>query len=98
MANKAQLIQRLATASGLTIQQATAAVNALPEAFGDWLKNDGPNGPGSYKGEADGGLSFEMTRSMSPTPHWSVKISLTDVGLADFGDSPVRFGLPVQNA
>lgn len=97
MANKAQFIQKLSAVSGLSIADATAAVNALPEAAGAWLREYGTNGSGSYTGTVEGGLSFSMQRTPTPTPAWIVQVTLTPDGLTDFGDGSDRFGLPVQN-
>ena len=49
-ATKAQFTQLLATNSGLTLVQAQAAVNALSETTGQWLHDNGQNGPGSFTG------------------------------------------------
>lgn len=97
-ANKSQFISKLAENSGLTLAQAESATNALPETFGEWLKESGAVSPGSFIGEIDGGLRFEMSRTMTPSPHWAVDVKFTASGLADFGDGATRFGLPVENA
>lgn len=96
-ANKAQFINILSAKAGISIAEATAATNALPEAFGEWLKTNGA-GPGSFTGEIDGGLKFDMARTMTPAPHWTVDVKFTASGLSDFGDGATRFGLPVENA
>lgn len=97
-ANKAQFIAKLAENSGLTLAQAEAATNAMPETLGEWMKEYGAVSPGSFVGELDGGIRLEMSRSVTPAPHWEVRASFTAGGLADFGDGSARFGLPVENA
>jgi len=97
-ATKAQFIATLSAKAGITIAEATAAVNAMPEAFGEWLKENGAVAPGSFIGEIDGGLRLEMSRAMTPAPHWTVDVKFTAAGLNDFGDGATRFGLPVENA
>lgn len=97
-ANKSQFIAKLAAKSGLTLAQAEAATNALPEALGEWMKDGGASGPGTFTGDIDDSLSLNMTRTMSPNPHWILKTTLAPGGLTDFGNGSLRFGLPVENA
>jgi len=97
MANKAQLAIILAAKSGITVAQAYDALTALPEATGEWMKNHGANGPGVFTGEIDGNISFGMTRTMTPTPRWILKVEPLPAFLADFGDGTARFGLEVVN-
>ena len=98
MADKAQFIAVLSAKAGISIAEATAATNALPEAFGEWLKTHGAAAPGIFSGEIADGLKFDMARTMTPAPHWTVDIKLTAGGLNDFGDGAARFGLAVENA
>lgn len=99
-ANKAQFIAALETAAGISTAEATAATNALPEALGAWMKDNGAGAPGSgtYSGEIADGLKLEMTRTTQPAPHWVVKVTFTAGGLTDYGDGAARFGLAVENA
>lgn len=96
-ATKTEFIAKLAAKSGLTLAQAEAATNALPEAFGEWLHDGGASGPGSFTGEIDDNFKMNMTRTMSPNPHWILQTSLAPGGLTDFGNGSARFGLPVEN-
>lgn len=97
-ASKSQFISTLSAKAGITLAEAEAATNALPEALGEWLKANGAVSPGSFVGEIDGGLRLEMSRTMTPAPHWTLDIKMTASGLTDFGDGSARFGLPVENA
>jgi len=97
-ANKAQFIDILSAKAGISIAEATAATNALPESLGEWIRVNGSVGSGLYSGTIDDGLKLDMTRSATPTPHWSVKATFTPSGLDDFGDGANRFGLVVENA
>lgn len=97
-ADKTQFIAILASKAGITIAEATAATNALPEALGEWMKTHGPVAPGHFVGEMDGGLRLELLRDAAPAPHWELKTTLTNSGLGDFGDGNLRFGLVVENA
>lgn len=97
-ANKSQFIAKLAEKSGLTLAQAEAATNAMPETFGEWLKESGASGSGSFSGEIADGFKMEMSRTTSPSPHWTLKTTLTPGGLTDFSDGATRFGLVVENA
>lgn len=97
-ANKAQFIATLAAKSGLSVADATAAANALPETFGEWLKTHGASGPGYYSGDIDGSFHMHLSRDIAPTPHWELSMRFQDAGLDDFGNGSDRFGLPVVNA
>ncbi len=97
-ANKAQFVATLASKAGITLADAQAATEALPEALGQWLKDYGAGAPGEFSGEIENGMAFSMGRDTAPAPHWAVKVGFTTAGLADFGDGTYRFGLPVQNA
>ncbi len=97
-ANKAQFIAILSVKAGISLAEATAATNALPEALGEWMKVNGATAPGQFVGEMDGGLRLVMSRDVAPAPHWEIKATLTDAGLTDFGDGAARFGLVVENA
>jgi hypothetical protein len=95
MANKAQLISRLAIIAGITTNDATAAIDNLPEALGEWMREDGNNGNGTYSGAIEGGLEFEMTRQPNP-PQFNLVVSASDDFLTDFGNGSTRFGLQVK--
>lgn len=97
-ANKAEFIAILSAKAGITIAEATAATESLPEAFGEWLKTHGASAPGQFNGSIEDGLNLEMTRSVTPAPHWTLKVTMSANGLNDFGDGAARFGLAVENA
>ena len=97
-ATKPQFIAKLAAKSGLTLAQAESATNAIPETLGEWIREHGTNGPGSYSGVMDGGLQLNMNRAPTPAPHWNLEIKMTSDGLSDYGNADSRFGLVVENA
>lgn len=96
-ANKAQLAIILAAKSGLTQPQTEAALNALPEAIGQWLLDHGADAPGVFNGEVDANLSVGLSRTPTPTPRWILKLEPLAAFLDDFGNGSARFGLPVVN-
>ena len=94
--SKQDFTRLLALKSGLTEPQAAAAVDALVDTCGRYVKDYGANGPGSYIAGFPAFLQFAMTRQASPA-QWALNITLDAAALADFGDVSDRFGLPVVN-
>ena len=95
-ANKTQLIAILAENSGLTLAQAEAFLNALPESYGEWMRNHGAEPGPTYIGD-DGNFTLSMSRVPPPGAAWVLKLEPRASFLADYGNGDERFGLPVTN-
>ncbi len=95
-AKKTDLVRLLALNSGLTEAQAEAALDAIPETAGRWVRDYGATGLGAYSAGVPGNLQFSLNRQANPN-QWNLNITLDADGLNDFGNGSDRFGLPVVN-
>jgi hypothetical protein len=96
-ANKQQLDDIISHRTGLPLADVAAVTDALPDAFGEWMKDNGSTGSGLFEGEAFG-LELKMTRTGTPAPgQWLLSFEAAQDFLTDFGDGSSRFLLPVVN-